>query len=207
MYEGQRDEPASLTEAVQIEQRPEDVRSLRRAVLISAVLAGVPRRFVKTRLQPAAPPAAAAADEDDRLGVSHARATTPRTSRGSVRAAAWTLVHAAPFDVRDYQLDFHTVPAVVKPGQKATLRFRIRHPGTGEVIRKFEVVHERQYHLFVISQDMEYFQHIHPAGAARRHLDDRGDAAQGRLLQGAVGLSAGRRLVAVSRPAARHRRI
>ena len=27
---------------------------------------------------------------------------------------------------------------------------------------KFETVHERQYHLFVISQDMEYFQHIHP---------------------------------------------
>jgi len=72
------------------------------------------------------------------------------------------LVRAAPFDVRDYQLDFRTVPALVKPGQKTTLRFRILHPGTGEQIRKFEVVHERQYHLFVISQDMEYFQHIHP---------------------------------------------
>ena len=72
------------------------------------------------------------------------------------------LVRAAPFDVRDYQLDFRTVPALVKTGQKTTLRFRILHPGTGEQIRKFEVVHERQYHLFVISQDMEYFQHIHP---------------------------------------------
>ena len=72
------------------------------------------------------------------------------------------LVRAAPFDVRDYRLDFTTVPAVVKPGQKATLRFRIFHPGTGEPIKKFEAVHERQYHLFVISQDMEYFQHIHP---------------------------------------------
>jgi Heavy metal binding domain len=72
------------------------------------------------------------------------------------------LVKAAPFDVRDYQLDFRTVPAVVKPGQKTKLLFRIFHPGTGEAIKKFEVVHERQYHLFVISQDMEYFQHIHP---------------------------------------------
>ncbi len=72
------------------------------------------------------------------------------------------LVRAAPFDVRDYQLDFRTVPALVKARQKTTLRFRILHPGTGEQIRKFEVVHERQYHLFVISQDMEYFQHIHP---------------------------------------------
>jgi rRNA maturation protein Nop10 len=72
------------------------------------------------------------------------------------------LVRAAPFDVRDYRLDFRTVPAVVKPGQRAKLLFRVFHPGTGEAIRKFEVVHERQYHLFVISQDMEYFQHLHP---------------------------------------------
>src|SRR5215475_9820232 len=72
------------------------------------------------------------------------------------------LVRAAPFDVRDYRLDFQTVPAVVKPGQKTKLLFRIFHPGSGEAIKKFEVVHERQYHLFVISQDMDYFQHIHP---------------------------------------------
>src|ERR1700722_14762582 len=72
------------------------------------------------------------------------------------------LVRAAPFDVRDYQLDFHTVPSAVKPGQKAKLFFRFRHPATGEVVKNFEVVHERRFHLFVISQDMEYFQHIHP---------------------------------------------
>src|SRR5438552_11689510 len=67
------------------------------------------------------------------------------------------LVRAAPFDVRDYELDFRTVPPAVKPGVQAKLSFRIVHPGTGEPIRKFETVHERQYHLFVISQDMEYF--------------------------------------------------
>jgi len=72
------------------------------------------------------------------------------------------LVRAAPFDVRDYQLDFRTVPAAVKPGQKAKLFFRFRHPATGEVVKNFEMVHERRFHLFIISQDMEYFQHIHP---------------------------------------------
>src|SRR5215471_18109211 len=72
------------------------------------------------------------------------------------------LVRAAPFDVRDYRLEFRTDPAVVKPGQNTKLLFRILHPGSGEPIKKFEVVHERQYHLFVISQDMEFFQHIHP---------------------------------------------
>src|SRR5262245_43842571 len=37
------------------------------------------------------------------------------------------LVRAAPFDVRDYRLDFRTVPAVVRPGQRTSLRFRIFH--------------------------------------------------------------------------------
>ena len=72
------------------------------------------------------------------------------------------LVRAAAFDVRDYQLEFRTVPALVKPRQNTTLRFRIKHPGTGDPITKFEVVHEKQYHLFVVSQDMTFFQHIHP---------------------------------------------
>ena len=72
------------------------------------------------------------------------------------------LVHAAPFDVRDYNLDFHTVPAAVKPGRKITMFFRFRHPGTGEVVKNFEIVHEKRFHLFVISQDMEFFQHVHP---------------------------------------------
>ena len=76
------------------------------------------------------------------------------------------LVRAAPFDVRDYRLDFRTVPSVVRPGRKTTLRFRIFHPGSGEPIKKFETVHEKEYHLFVISQDMEYFQHLHPAEQA-----------------------------------------
>ena len=81
---------------------------------------------------------------------------------GKCPRCGMSLVRAAPYDVRDYRLDFTTVPAVVKPGQKATLRFKVFHPGTGEQIKKFEVVHEKQYHLFVIGQDMQHFEHIHP---------------------------------------------
>ena len=95
-----------------------------------------------------------------------------------------------------------TIPPVVKAGQKATLRFRSSIPAPASRSRSSKSVHERQYHLFVISQDMEYFQHIHPERAARRHVDDRRDAAEGGLLQGAVGLSPERRRVAVHRAAA-----
>jgi hypothetical protein len=81
---------------------------------------------------------------------------------GKCPRCGMALVKAAAYDVRDYNLEFRTIPSVVVAGQKATLRFRISHPGFNAVIEKFEVVHDRRYHLFVISQDMEYFQHIHP---------------------------------------------
>ena len=35
-------------------------------------------------------------------------------------------------------------------------------PDSDEPVTRFEKVHERQYHLFVVSQDMADFQHIHP---------------------------------------------
>ena len=50
---------------------------------------------------------------------------------GNCPRCGMALVRAAPFDVRDYRLNFQTVPAVVKPGEKTTLRFSIFHPGTG----------------------------------------------------------------------------
>jgi heavy metal-binding protein len=81
---------------------------------------------------------------------------------GTCPRCGMALVRATPFDVRDYGFDFTTVPAIVRPGEPAQWRFRIFHPGTGQPITTFEPVHERQYHLFVISQDMEHFQHIHP---------------------------------------------
>jgi len=81
---------------------------------------------------------------------------------GKCPRCGMALVKAAAYDVRDYKLEFRTIPPVVVAGQKATLRFKISHPGFNAVIEKFEVVHDRKYHLFVISQDMEYFQHIHP---------------------------------------------
>ncbi len=76
------------------------------------------------------------------------------------------LVPSTPFDVRDYNLDFQTVPAAPSAGETLTLRFEVSHPGTGELVRDFTIVHEQRYHLFVISQDMQHFEHIHPVQGA-----------------------------------------
>jgi len=81
---------------------------------------------------------------------------------GNCPRCGMPLVTATPFDPRDYQLDFRTTPSIVKAGTPATWTFRIARPLTSERVTRFEAVHEKRYHLFVISQDMQHFQHIHP---------------------------------------------
>ena len=73
-----------------------------------------------------------------------------------------TLVAGDPYDLREYLLDVETTPRAPRPSQPVRLRFTVRHPSTRAVIDKFALVHEKPYHLFVISQDMEFYDHIHP---------------------------------------------
>jgi hypothetical protein len=73
-----------------------------------------------------------------------------------------TLVSGHPFDTRDYMMDVRTTPSAVKSGVPFKMRLDVRHPSSGQAVRDFEVVHDRRYHLFVISHDMTVFQHIHP---------------------------------------------
>ncbi len=47
-------------------------------------------------------------------------------------------------------------------GSACAVVLSVFRPDSDEPVTRFETVHERQYHLFVISQDMEHFAHIHP---------------------------------------------
>lgn len=78
------------------------------------------------------------------------------------RKCGMALVPGDPFDTREYALELTTNPTAVKAGVPVTLTFSVRHPGTNALITGYEVVHEKRYHLFVVSRDMEFFQHIHP---------------------------------------------
>lgn len=44
-------------------------------------------------------------------------------------------------------------------------RFEVLHPKTRQRVRRFQVVHEKLFHLFVLSQDLEFFAHEHPTPA------------------------------------------
>lgn len=65
-------------------------------------------------------------------------------------------------EFREYPVALSTEPKLLKPGQKTRLTFQVGDPETGKPVRDFEIVHERLYHLFVISQDLSFFVHEHP---------------------------------------------
>src|SRR5215208_1379640 len=52
-------------------------------------------------------------------------------------------------------------PAVTA-GRPVTLFLTVRHPETHALITGYELVHEKPFHLFIVSRDMEFFEHIHP---------------------------------------------
>jgi hypothetical protein len=81
---------------------------------------------------------------------------------GACPICGMTLIRTRPYDTRDYRLQFRTEPAAVRAGERVKLYFTFLHPDTGAVVKEFEEVHTKLFHLFVISQDMEHFEHIHP---------------------------------------------
>jgi Cupredoxin-like domain len=60
--------------------------------------------------------------------------------------------------------EFQAEPKVVKAGQTAVLEFRVKD-FFGKSVPSLEVVHEKQMHLMIVSQDLGDFYHIHPEPA------------------------------------------
>lgn len=65
-------------------------------------------------------------------------------------------------DLVEYPVELTATPRAIKPGEDVLLNFGIADPATRKPVRSFEVVHEKLYHLFVVSQDLKFFLHTHP---------------------------------------------
>ena len=64
------------------------------------------------------------------------------------------------FDYRDYSFRLLAAPSA-QASLSGPLRFDIIDD-RGELVRNFELVHERLLHLFVVRKDLTDFQHLHP---------------------------------------------
>jgi len=64
--------------------------------------------------------------------------------------------------LKEFPLRLEVTPRAWRPGQPVLLRFEILQPDTGERVKRLLMVHERLFHLFLVSGDLEYFAHEHP---------------------------------------------
>lgn len=65
-------------------------------------------------------------------------------------------------DMSEYPLELTTMPATIEPGRKVRLKFAFKDPKTGAQVKKFEIMHEKLFHMFIVSSDLKYFLHDHP---------------------------------------------
>jgi hypothetical protein len=65
-------------------------------------------------------------------------------------------------DPVEYPVQLTTTPRNPKPGQPVRLRFTVLHPRTRKPVTDLELIHERVFHLFLISEDLQHFAHEHP---------------------------------------------
>ncbi|HVL69701.1 MAG TPA: hypothetical protein VM364_20760 [Vicinamibacterales bacterium] len=59
-------------------------------------------------------------------------------------------------------MEIRTEPHPPAAGRPVRLRITVRDPDTHEVVADFEEVHEKRFHLFVISHDLTHYDHLHP---------------------------------------------
>ena len=65
-------------------------------------------------------------------------------------------------DPIEFPLQLLVTPPDFHAGQKVDLAFSVEIPGTGKSVSHFETVHEKLFHLFIVSNDLQYFVHDHP---------------------------------------------
>jgi hypothetical protein len=85
------------------------------------------------------------------------RSKTP----GKCPRCGMTLVANLP-DPVEYPVELRIDPPQIPSARPIALEFRVADPETGAPVKHFEIVHEKLFHLFIVSQDLAYFAHLHP---------------------------------------------
>ncbi len=85
-----------------------------------------------------------------------------RADAGACPRCGMALVSSVRATYDTYALDVHVDPPQVPAGQPITIDLSVIDPATGSSTQDLRVVHERTFHLFVISDDLAWFEHVHP---------------------------------------------
>jgi hypothetical protein len=78
---------------------------------------------------------------------------------GTCPICGMPLVRMPPASFATNPVDFRVTPIV----GGVRMRLAVKQPKTGALVRRFDLVHERPMHLFVVGDGLNYFVHDHPA--------------------------------------------
>ena len=84
------------------------------------------------------------------------------TAEGRCSRCGMALVPGDPLDAREYLVDVKATPPAVRPGRPVQLTFVVRDPDSRETVRSYATVHDKKFHLFVVSHDLGHYDHVHP---------------------------------------------
>ena len=85
------------------------------------------------------------------------RSKTP----GQCPRCGMTLVANIPQPV-EYPTKFTFIPPQIPAKQNLRIEIHVHQPKTGAPVKHFQIIHEKPIHLFIVSEDLEYFSHEHP---------------------------------------------
>jgi hypothetical protein len=88
-----------------------------------------------------------------------------RGGAGACRECGMALVPMPDNTGASYWLDVTPDPIAVVPQRATKLHIVVRDRADNTVVSRFDEMHERLLHLFVVSHDLEFFEHLHPEPA------------------------------------------
>jgi Heavy metal binding domain len=62
----------------------------------------------------------------------------------------------------EYPVTLRLRPSAPRAGKNLQLAFTVLDPKSGKQVTDFQLMHEKLYHLFIVSQDLQFFLHDHP---------------------------------------------
>src|SRR5271168_4386629 len=80
---------------------------------------------------------------------------------GTCRRCGMKLREGIPEPV-EFHMDLALTPRAVKANQTVQLKFSVHDPWKDRPVKDFQIVHEKLFHMFVVSQDLQFFVHDHP---------------------------------------------
>lgn len=82
-------------------------------------------------------------------------------SKGKTKGMDMSKMKMGVLGAATYSMDLELTPRAVTPGQNTQLKFTIFDP-QGKQATKFQIMHEKLFHMFIVSEDLEHFVHDHP---------------------------------------------